>query len=122
MAPLLSMVSHLVEKGNERPVHFFFGARKLEDLYHVDRIREFGAAMPALQFIPALSESWPEDWQGETGMITDAVGRRFESLRNFDAYLCGPPPMIDAAIPLLVDRGVRRQNIYFDAFLPTGPG
>lgn len=120
MAPLLSMLSHLVEKGNERPVHFFFGARRPEDLYHLERIRGFVEAMPCLQFIPALSESWPDDWDGETGMITDAVARRLASLRNFDAYLCGPPAMIDAAIPLLIERGVRRQNIYFDAFLPTG--
>jgi hypothetical protein len=28
--------------------------------------------------------------------------------------------MIDAATPLLLERGVRPRNIYFDAFVPTG--
>jgi hypothetical protein len=28
--------------------------------------------------------------------------------------------MIDAATDLLVSRGIRRQNVHFDAFVPTG--
>ena len=79
-------------------------------LYHLERIHGFVEAVPCLQFIPALSESWPDDWSGERGMITDAVARRLASLRNFDAYLCGPPAMIDPAIPLLIERGVRHQK------------
>lgn len=120
MAPLLSMLGHLADAASERPVHFFFGARTVEDLYFLDRIDELRARLPTLEFVPALSEVWPEDWSGETGLVTDVVMRRFDSLRGFDAYLCGPPPMIDAAIPQLIERGVRPQNVYFDAFLPTG--
>jgi hypothetical protein len=28
--------------------------------------------------------------------------------------------MIEAAVPLLIERGVRERNIYFDAFVPSG--
>lgn len=120
LAPILSMLSDLTCKGNTRPVILFFGARRPEDLYYVDRIARIQEAMPALEFIPSLSDAWPEDWRGETGFVTDAVARRLPSLEGYDAYLAGPPPMIDAAIPLLLARGVRARNIYFDAFLPTG--
>ena len=57
--------------------------------------------MPAFEFIPVLSESWPGDWRGETGLVTEALSRYKESFKNYDAYLCGPPPMIDAATSLL---------------------
>jgi NAD(P)H-flavin reductase/ferredoxin len=119
MAPILSMATDLAEKGNDRPVTLFFGARREGDLYLLDRIQQIAERMP-LEFIPALSEAWPEDWWGETGMVTSAIARRLPDLEGYDAYLCGPPPMIDAAIPLLVDSGVRDRNIYFDAFVPSG--
>lgn len=119
LAPILSMAADLAEKGNERPVKLFFGARREGDLYLVDRIQELADRTP-LEFVPALSELWPEGWRGETGMVTAAVARHLPDLEGYDAYLCGPPPMIDAAIPLLVDRGVRERNVYFDAFAPSG--
>jgi NAD(P)H-flavin reductase len=120
MAPLLSMLANLAEKGNTRPVTFFFGARRLQDLYHLERIRELQAAMPVLEFVPALSDEWPQDWSGESGLVSEVVARRMGSLEGYDAYLCGPPPMIGAATPLLLERGVRPRNIYFAAFVPTG--
>jgi NAD(P)H-flavin reductase len=59
-------------------------------------------------------------WAGETGLVTDAVDRRLPRLSGYDAYLCGPPAMIDAAVELVTRRGVRPRNVYFDAFVPTG--
>ena len=119
LAPLLSMLLQLAEKGNERPVQLFFGVRSKEDLYHTGQIEAVRRRMPALEFIPVLSESRPDDWQGETGLVTEAISRYRESFRNYDAYLCGPPPMVDAATSLLVERGVRARNVYFDAFYPA---
>jgi propane monooxygenase reductase subunit len=37
-----------------------------------------------------------------------------------DAYVCGPPPMVDAAIATLTDLGVREQYIFYDKFTVTG--
>lgn len=119
MAPILAMLRTLAESGNTRPVRFFFGARTEKDLYLVDEINHLAGLMP-LQFVPVLSESWPATWTGETGMVTDALRRLIDRSEPNDAYLCGPPPMIDSAMPLLADIGVRSRNIYFDAFAPTG--
>ena len=120
LAPFLSMLEDLARKGNTRPVTLFFGARRPQDLYCLDRIASIQEAMPTLEFLPVLSDAWPRHWSGETGLVTDAVARRLPSLEGYDAYLAGPPAMIDAAIPMLHARGVRARNLYFDAFLPTG--
>lgn len=122
LAPLLSMLQQLADKGNERPVQLFFGVRTEDDLYYTDKIAAIQRRMPVLEFIPVLSESWPGDWQGETGLVTEAISRYRESFRNYDAYLCGPPAMIEAATSLLVERGVRPRNVYFDAFYPAEAG
>jgi ferredoxin-NADP reductase len=41
------------------------------------------------------------------------------NLQDVDAYLCGPPPMVDAAIALLIARGVPEAHIYYDKFTTT---
>jgi NAD(P)H-flavin reductase/ferredoxin len=120
MAPILSMLTDLAEKQNTRAVTFFFGARREKDLYFQDRLESLRRSMPALETVFALSEEQPQGWQGETGLVTEAVARRMPTLKNCDAYLCGPPGMIEAAMPLLIERGVRERNIYLDAFIASG--
>lgn len=120
MAPILSMLADLAEKGNTRPITFLFGARRAEDLYLLNRLDGLRRAMPALETVFALSETAPDDWGGERGLVTEALQRRMPNLKNYDAYLCGPPGMINAAVPLLTENGVRERNIYFDAFVSSG--
>jgi propane monooxygenase reductase subunit len=52
-------------------------------------------------------------------MVTDVVDRLEGDLTDVDAYLCGPPPMVDAAIALLERRGCAESHIYFDKFTTT---
>jgi len=45
---------------------------------------------------------------------------RAEALAGeIDAYSCGPPPMIDAILPILQMAGVEPDHIYFDKFTPA---
>jgi NAD(P)H-flavin reductase len=120
MAPILSMLTDLAEKQTTRSVTFLFGARREKDLYFQDRLESLKRLMPALETVFALSDEQPQGWQGEAGLVTEALVRRMPTLKNYDAYLCGPPGMIEAAIPLLIERGVRERNIYLDAFVPSG--
>ncbi len=60
-------------------------------------------------------------WDGETGLITDVLDRHLEENQTtIQAYLCGPPPMIDAAIPVLLRKGISEDRIFYDKFTPTG--
>jgi propane monooxygenase reductase subunit len=71
--------------------------------------------------VPALSESIEGDgWEGEKGFITDVLKRREGNLAAVDAYVCGPPPMVEAALPLLEQLGVPEKRIYYDKFTTTG--
>jgi propane monooxygenase reductase subunit len=47
------------------------------------------------------------------------VDRLEGDVTEVDAYLCGPPPMVDAAIALLDAKGVPESHIYFDKFTTT---
>jgi propane monooxygenase reductase subunit len=120
MAPILCLLRSMAEAGVERPATFYYGARSATDLFHVEELEELGRELHDFSFVPALSEADAEDdWSGETGLITEVVERLEDDLTDVDAYLCGPPPMVDAAIALLESKGVPEAHIYFDKFTTT---
>ncbi len=122
MAPIWSLLNSMAERGIERRATYFYGARTRKDLFYLDRLQQLEERLPGFRFVPALSMATPEDeWDGETGLITEVLERNLEAGQTqMQAYLCGPPPMIDAAIPVLVRKGIGEDRIFFDKFTPTG--
>src|SRR5580692_4449067 len=97
MAPILSLLRTMAERGLSRKASFFYGARTRADLCFEPELRELERRLPDFRYIPALSEPGPdEEWDGETGLITDVVQRRASNLAQVHAYVCGPPPMVEA--------------------------
>lgn len=123
MSPLWSILTDHVASGESRPVRFFYGARTRADLFMLNEFATHAATLPDFRFIPALSHAAEGDaWDGETGFIHDVVARtlRDEALPGeMDAYSCGPPPMIDAVLPVLQRAGIEPERIYFDKFTPA---
>jgi Na+-transporting NADH:ubiquinone oxidoreductase subunit F len=117
MAPMRSIILHLAEQGMPRKITLFFGARQRRDLFYVDQFRELERRFPNFRYIPALSEPKPEDnWPGEIGFITQTVQTHIRPGPGREAVLCGPPPMIDAAMRVLPRLGIEADRIYFDKF------
>ena len=117
MAPILSLLRSMAERGSERRATYYYGARGRQDLCYLEEMEALTRRLPGFRFVAALSEpAVGEEWDGEVGMITDVVQRGEDRLASTDAYLCGPPPMIDAAIPVLAGLGVDPDHIYFDKF------
>ena len=121
MAPILSLLRSMAERGLTRKATYYYGARSRRDLCFEDELLALEDTLPGFRYIPALSEAAPdEDWDGETGLITDVVKRHADGLARVHAYVCGPPPMVEAALPLLATLGVPEQRIYYDKFTTTG--
>jgi Na+-transporting NADH:ubiquinone oxidoreductase subunit F len=119
MAPIKSILHDMLSRGIQRKATYFFGARSLRDLFLVDEMRAMEGKLPGFKFVPALSEPKPEDnWQGETGLITEVVKRYVANLdtNNTESYLCGSPGMIDACIAVLTEKGLKPEFIFFDKF------
>jgi len=124
MAPILSLLRSMADRGISRKATYFYGARTRADLCFEHELRALEQALPNFRYVPALSV--PTDgchWDGETGLITEVVKRLRSDLTGQDAYVCGPPPMVEAAMPLLAKLGVDEARIYYDKFTTTGePG
>jgi Na+-transporting NADH:ubiquinone oxidoreductase subunit F len=117
MAPMRSIILHLAEQGMPRKVTLFFGARRRRDLFYVEEFQALERQFPNFRYLPALSEPRPEDnWTGETGFITQTVQKHIVPGGVREAVLCGPPPMIDAAMRVLPRIGIPAEHTYFDKF------
>jgi propane monooxygenase reductase component len=117
MAPILSLLRSMAERGIDRKAVYYYGARRRADLCFEDELHALEQTLPDFRFVPALSD---EDWEGENGLITDVVSRSEPALAKAHAYICGPPPMVEAAIPLLTRLGVPEKHVYYDKFTTTG--
>ncbi|MBE3552110.1 MAG: 2Fe-2S iron-sulfur cluster binding domain-containing protein [Kyrpidia tusciae] len=117
MAPIKGLLEELFSTSYDYEAWFFYGARSVRDLYLVDYWREMEQKHANFHFIPALSERDPaEPWDGEEGYIADVVARQFERFDGMDAYLCGPPMLIQTTLKVLYKGGLRSSNIFYDEF------
>jgi propane monooxygenase reductase component len=121
MAPILCLLRSLVERGITRKATYYYGARQRQDLCFEEELRALEEVLPGFRYVPALSEATDEDaWDGEVGFITDVVRRHETNLADVDAYVCGPPPMVEAAMAVLTQLGAPEKRIYYDKFTTTG--
>ena len=121
MAPILSVLRALAERGSTRKATYYYGARRKRDLCFEKELFALEESLPNFHFVPALSE--PDDdgeWDGEVGLITDVVTRHEKDLSGADSYVCGPPPMVEAAMEALTSLGADEKHIYYDKFTTTG--
>ncbi len=120
MAPLWSLINALAESGSQRKVSYYYGARAPRDVFFIDHMLAMAERLPNFHSVVALSELAPgQAWNGELGNVTDVADRLETDLTEHEAYVCGPPPMVDAAIALLERRGLPPERIYFDKFTTT---
>ncbi len=118
LAPILAILEEALALGGKQPVTLLYGARTRENLYCLDEIGALRAAWKApFVFTAVLSEEAPDsEWTGARGLVTAPLAT-IPELAGHEAYLCGPPAMIDAAEALLLKAGVRQEAIAADRFL-----
>lgn len=119
MAPVLALLRELASEHSDRVIRFFYGARTEADLFHLEEVAALGSELSNFQFTPVLSEAEPNQAREfARGFVHEAVGDYLATgkLEDFEAYMCGPPPMIEAATELLIDRGLDASRIHYDKF------
>ncbi len=119
-----SMILDLLAEGCEEPITLIHGVRTAADLYGEEAFRRLAAEHPNFTYVPVLSsEPAGSDWAGERGFVHEAAERLFGG--NFEgqtAYLCGPPPMIEASIAALMKGRLFEKHIFTERFLTGADG
>ncbi len=119
-----SMVMSLLEAGDAREIYLFHGVRTRADLYFSEEFEELARRHANFHYVPVLSEpSTHDEWAGETGFVHEAMVRHFDGkFSGNSAYLCGPPPMIEASIRSLMKGRLFEKDIYTERFVTAADG
>ncbi len=118
MAPIANIIFSIYDRWPERNVHFFFGCRTTHDIFYIERFKELANKHPSFKFSYALSDPLAEDekWDGDTGFVHLSVDRRLPLTNKHQAFLCGPPPMIEAVTEVLKKKKFKGEEIFYDKF------
>ncbi|MNQ34363.1 Phenol hydroxylase P5 protein [compost metagenome] len=119
-----SMILDLLEQGDSRRITLFQGARNVAELYNRELFEGLAREHGNFTYVPALSQATDDpSWQGFKGFVHDAAKAHFDGrFTGHKAYLCGPPPMIDAAISTLMQGRLFERDIFMERFLTAADG
>lgn len=117
MAPFVSLLHHMRNIGSKRKAAYFFGGNTVRDLCMQDEMQQFERQLEGFKFVPVVANRDEQsNWEGETGLVTEAVRRNYTDLSGYEGYLCGSPGMIDASIKVFRELGMQENMIYYDKF------
>jgi phenol/toluene 2-monooxygenase (NADH) P5/A5 len=113
-----SMIMDLLENDDSREITLLYGARNEAELYYREFFVGLAEKHDNFHYIVALSDvDGDEHWQGERGFVHELAEKHFDNaFANHKAYLCGPPPMIDAAITSLMRGRLFEEHIFMESF------
>ncbi|AKM29811.1 naphthalene 1,2-dioxygenase [Pandoraea faecigallinarum] len=124
LAPVLSIVRGALARGMTNPIEIYVGARSPADVYGLAWLRELVARHNGIRLHVVTTLDAPHVVADNAqplrrGHVTEALAADFaaaDAFAGWRAYLCGAPPMVDAATRLLRERGIEGAHIYADAF------
>lgn len=116
LSPLLSMLRRMGEWGDPQPARLFLGVTRHDEVFAQDSIAALEESLPDFS---AVTVVWHPDpnWTGATGNPVDLAAAEIALLDEMpDVYVCGPPPMVDAAHAALTAAGVPEDQIHAERF------
>ena len=126
MAPLRAQIMHLTRTLNvrDREMHYFYGARALNEVFYLDDFRQLERDFPNFHFHLALDR--PDPTADAAGIpytagfvhqvMLDTYLKDHRAPEDIEYYMCGPGPMSAAVVNMLDNLGVAPENILYDDF------
>ncbi len=116
-APLKSMIENLIEQGDLRTIHLYWGARKPAELYLDELPAKWAREQGHIHYRKAISEpAGGEAGSCFSGLVHEAVIADHADLSGFDVYMSGPPAMIEVAKRQFIEHGVEEDRLFYDSF------
>ena len=126
MAPLRAQIMHMTKtlKTTDREMHYFYGARALNEVFYLDDFLGIEKEFPNFHFHLALDR--PDPKADEAGVkytagfvhqvMLNTYLKDHEAPEDIEYYMCGPGPMSKAVVAMLTDLGVEESSIMYDNF------
>ena len=114
LAPFLSMLEVLAQRGEARPITLIYGVTRDQDLVLVEALEAFAARLPQLTVVTCVAD--PQTAHPRQGYVTQHMAREALHDGDVDVYLCGPPPMVEAAAQYMRDKNIHPVSFHYEKF------
>ena len=117
LAPFLSMLEKISGTDQKHPIRLIYGVTNDVDLVKVEKLEAFAAKIPYFSFTTCVADQVSQ--HSRKGFVTEHIDDEHLNGGDVDIYLCGPPPMVDAAQSAFAERGVKPARLFFEKFNPA---
>lgn len=116
IAPIMSILRTLANRGDQRPLLLIFGNAAWERVLFREELEALRNRLD-LTLIHVIQKP-PPDWQGVTGILSPDVIQEAipEEARSGVFFLCGPKPMTDSVQRTLREMGVPLYRLHLELF------
>ena len=115
LAPFLAMLDKLEKEELLHPVHLIYGVNNDTDLVELDKLEAYTKRLDNFSYIACVAD--PKSRWEQKGYVThhmDSVAML--DAPEFDLYLCGPPPMVEAVSQYLKDHSIQPSHFFYEKF------
>jgi ferredoxin/flavodoxin---NADP+ reductase len=127
LAPFMSMLATLRDRGEQRRIVLLHGVSYDHDLAWREELEALHAGDFPLDYVPTISRpQHAPQWQGLTGRVETIVAGQLDEHEltpdSATLYLCGNPEMIVAVDELAQARGFEPEQVRKELYWPKGKG
>lgn len=117
VTPFRSQLKFLLDNAEQRDITLIYSNRTAEDICFTDLWDSAKHELKDFKLVNTLVDQVPAGWQGETGMVDEAmIKRACGDVTGKEFYISGPEPMVEAFKPKLVGMGIHEEDIHQDWF------
>lgn len=117
LAPFLSMLEVLAERNESQKVLLIYGVTRDQDLVMLSELEAFTSRLPNFRFVTCVADA--ATTHPRQGYVTQHMTAEDLNSGEVDAYLCGPPPMVDAVRKYFKEEGVTPVSFHYEKFTPN---
>ncbi len=120
LAPLISILREMKRSGDHTEAHLFFGMGDIDAMFYEKELIVLEESMPNLSLHLSLMNP-SADWVYERGSSVDIFKKIVTDFKESpDVYICGPGPMIDAALEVCDELNITHDQIHHEKFVASG--
>ncbi|UWU26089.1 benzoate 1,2-dioxygenase electron transfer component BenC (plasmid) [Rhizobium sp. CB3060] len=120
LAPFLSMLEVLARAESREHVHLVYGVTRDRDLVLVDEVASFASRLPNFTFTTVVAD--PNSDHPRKGWVTQHIPKEALHGGQVDAYLCGPPQMVDAVRTYFDGADFKPASFHYEKFTANVTG
>ncbi len=117
ITPVRCMVEYIIESKLPYKAYLFYSNPNAKSMAFFEDFEKWAEVYPDFKFIPTIDDTSDKNWKYNTGYINkELILKYIPDISKPIYYIVGPLAMVDAMEALLIDMGVKSENIKLERF------